>query len=162
MELLSFLVRFLFAWLVLMPVSTGLHEIGHAGMALLTTSQQVGFQLGARGKSWSVKLGRMKITCYFEPGAAYGRYQLEDKSALSYRQDLWITLGGPLMSLLLTILFGSLAWTSGSAALWTMLLIVNLLAFLNTAFPWTYPRWQGIQAGLPSDGRQILQLITKR
>jgi hypothetical protein len=159
MEALSFLVKFLFAWLVLAPLCTCLHEIGHAGLALLLTDQQIRFQLGSKGKKLKLDLGRLTITLFFEPMAIYGLYQLEDKTRLTFKQDLWITLGGPLMSLLLTILFASLAWTSGWATLWTILFIINLIAFLNTAFPWTYPNWQGIQAGIPSDGRQILKLL---
>jgi hypothetical protein len=158
-EAVLFFLKVLFYLLVVAPICTMLHEMRHAGMILLLTRQKVTFQFGARGTKWEIRLGRLTIIFYLEPGLSFCIYRLENKAGLSLYQDLWITLGGPLASLLFTILFGSFYWRSGGADLWMWSTVINLFNFLNTCLPWRYPKWQGIQAGLPSDGRQVVELL---
>jgi hypothetical protein len=160
MEILSSIISFLFYLLVAYPLCLVLHELGHASMILLLTKQKVTFQFGVRGAKREIRLGRLTILVYFEPSALFFcRYRLENKAELTKAQDIGVTLGGPLSSLFFTIVCGVLWWASNGADPWIGFTILNLFNFLNTIIPYHYPKWQGVQAGIPSDGLQLVQLL---
>ncbi len=160
MEALSFILCLAFYLLVACPFSLAWHELGHASMILLLTKQKVTFQFGVRGAPREIHLGRLSLLLYLEPGALFFcRYHLEDRTSLSWRQDFWITIAGPLCSLIFTLLFGALWLASGGVDPWTGLAVINLINLLNSGIPQRDPVWQGAQAGIPNDGLQLLQLI---
>ncbi|HLO28787.1 MAG TPA: hypothetical protein VK249_06615 [Anaerolineales bacterium] len=160
MDTLSSIISFLLYVLVAVPVCLVLHELGHAGMVLLVSRQKVTFQFGVRGTKWEFHFGRLTILLYLERGTFLGsRYQLEARAELTKSQILWMILGGPLASLLLTILCGGVWWATNRIDPWRGLTIINLINFLWTIIPQHYPEWQGAQAGFPNDGLQIIQLL---
>ncbi|WP_241657906.1 hypothetical protein [Anaerobacillus alkaliphilus] len=66
------------------------------------------------------------------------------------------------MSLLLVFLFISLIQLVSHGDFRTFIngiIIFNLITFLLTAMPFTYPRWFGSLGGHPSDGLQLLRLL---
>ncbi len=159
MEGLSFIITFLIYLLVGVPVCLMLHELGHACMILLLTQQKVTFQFGVRGTKREFRLGRLTILLYFEPSTFLGsRYYLENRAALARYQDFWITIGGPLSSLLFTVLCGVLWWALDGGDPWEGLTLINLANFLWASIPQNYPEWQGAQAGIPNDALQLIQL----
>jgi hypothetical protein len=163
METLSFIVHFLFYLLLISPVCLVFHELGHALMILLLTKQKVLFQFGAKGTKSEIRWGRLTVFAYYEPSAILGaRYFLEDYAALSVPQVFWITLGGPLASLLLTILCGTLWLTTSAPDPWRALTIFSLIALLNTVLPRRYDKWQGIQGGLPNDALQLMHIFQRK
>lgn len=160
MELLSFLLTFLVYLLIASPVCLVLHELGHAAMILLLTRQNVAFQFGVRGARREIHIGRLSVTLYSDLTALFFcRYHLENKAALSRRQDFWITIAGPLMSLVFSIVFAVLWLRSNGSDPWAGLAIFNAFNFLNTAIPRENPQWQGAQAGIPNDGLQLVNLF---
>jgi hypothetical protein len=162
MEILSDIISFLLYLLVAWPLCFVLHEVGHAIMFLLLTKQKVTFQFGAQGTKREIHWGRLTIHLYLEPSALLGaRYFHEDYAALSRNQIVWITLGGPLASLLATILCGALWLATNNVDPWRGLTIINFVTVLNTSIPGYYAKWQGIQGGIPNDGLQMVQLFQK-
>ncbi len=163
MDTLSEIISIMLWLLIGVPVCLVLHESGHAIMILLLTKQKVTFQFGAQGTKWEIHLGRLTILLYFEAGTFLGcRYHLEDDAALSRQQDFWITVGGPIASLLLSILFGALWFTTKMIDPWRGLVVLNLVALLFSSIPGHYARWMGVQGGLPNDGLQLLRLFQRR
>ena len=63
---------------------------------------------------------------------------LEDYAALSRRQAFWITIGGPLASLLMTILCGALWLSVHGVDPWRGLAVIDLAGFLNSSIPWHF------------------------
>jgi hypothetical protein len=155
-DIISLLIWVLVGW----PFCLMLHESGHASMILLLTKQKVTFQFGVRGTKREFQWGRLSILMYFELSALFFcRYRLENKANLSRFQDFWITVGGPLASLLFTILFGALWLGLNTVDPWRGLAIFNLVSFLSSIIPRYNDRWQGVAAGIPNDGLQLVQLI---
>jgi hypothetical protein len=162
MDTLSEIISALLWLLIGVPISLALHEFGHAIMILLITKQKVTFQFGAQGTKKEIHLGRLAILVYVEPSAPFGcRYNLENYAALSTQQVFWITVGGPIASLLLTILCGVLWLTTNRIDPWRGLVILNLVNFLYSSIPGHYAKWQGVQGGFPNDGLQVVQLFQR-
>jgi hypothetical protein len=160
MDTLSNIISLLLWLLVGVPVCFLLHELGHASMVLLVTKQKVTFQFGVRGPKREFHFGRLTVLMFFEPTTFLGaRYYPENRAELSMSQVFWMALGGPLASLLFTCLFGVLWWVTHTIDPWRGLTLINLVNFLWTVIPQNYPEWQGAQAGIPNDGRQIIQLL---
>lgn len=160
METLSFVISFFVYLLFVFPICVVVHEFGHAVMILFLTKQKVIFQFGAQGVKREIQLRRITILLYFEPSALFFcRYRLENKLELSRSQDFGITVGGPLASLIFATTSGALWWISNIEDPWKGLAMINLFIFLNTIIPMQNPQWQGVQAGIPNDGLQLLQLF---
>jgi len=160
--LIQFFIYLIVGFAFVGPVSALIHELGHASLLLLVTGQNVTIQLGRHGKRLSHQFGRLTIVCYMEFGANFGIYYLEkdkwDKIPLT--QLIWVQLGGPIASLLLFIVFGSLTvWTKWSVPLYIIFACVNFLLTLFTTFPCQYPKWTGVMAGLPNDVLSAWRLI---
>jgi hypothetical protein len=125
---------------VIQPLSTLLHELGHAG-AVSLIGRRHSFVMVGRGPWLTVKRGR--VTVHFSMLATRGvriagvcRY---DRSGLSWKQVGWIALAGPLATaaqLVLVLAIAPLLWTGGPTArylivMWTIglagSLIINLM-----------------------------------
>ena len=160
MDILSSIISFLIYLLVAVPVCLVLHEFGHAIMILLLTKQKVTFQFGVRGPKQDIHWGRLTILLYIEPSTMLGaRYYYENYAALSRRQVFWITVGGPLASLFFTILCGALWCGANRVDPWRGLALINFINFLYTSIPGHYPKWQGVQGGIPNDALQLVNLF---
>lgn len=150
---------YIFFFILVVPICILLHEIGHGIGAITTSSAHVHIYLGMKTKSnkENFNLGRMHfhIQWSFIGFAYWGE-------GLSRRQKAIALAGGPIMSLLLAILFGIIALLLSPSDLralsgWTA--IFNLIQFIVTTIPVTYPRWMGGYNGLPSDGLQLIQVL---
>lgn len=128
-------------------------------MALLLPNQKVTFQFGSRGNKWETHLGRLTIVLNLETGALFSIYHLEKWVDVPLIKHLWIVLGGPFTSLFFTILFGNLGWMYNWSDPWIGFTVINLYNLVNTSLPWNHPKWEGVQGGIPNDGRQVLDLI---
>jgi hypothetical protein len=162
MDTLVWVITSLLYLLVGWPLSLLLHELGHAVMILLFTRQKVVFQFGMRGKTWETHWGRLGVRLYFDASLPFfSRYFVEDYAALSTGQVFWMTLGGPLASLIFTLLFGA-AWLATQADdPWRGLAFINLISLLNSSLPRNYEDWQGVQGGIPNDALQLIHLFQK-
>lgn len=125
---------------VFQPLSTLLHELGHAG-AVAVIARRQSFVMVGRGPWLKVKRGR--VTVHFSALATRGvriagvcRY---DRSGLSWKQLGWIALAGPLATaaqLILLLAIAPFLWTYGSTfrylvVLWAIglagSLVINLV-----------------------------------
>lgn len=161
MESLSFVVSFLLYLLIAAPACLAMHELGHAAMILLLTDQRSTFQFGGRGTRREMVFGRLTCVLYPELRALFFcRYRLENAAALTTKQDAAITLGGPLTSLVFTILFGLLWWRFPSGGdPWSGLTMISLFNFLIASVPGDYPRLLTGEAGIANDGLQLVRLL---
>ncbi|MGI4863136.1 MAG: hypothetical protein ACRYFZ_04385 [Janthinobacterium lividum] len=149
-----------FALLVL-PLLTLLHELGHAVPALLFTRADVTMYLGSYGdqtNSWRVKIGLlevyMKRSLFWRTGLC-----VHTGSNLSKAENCVIILGGVLVSVLVAALgfYAALAGNlHGAVKLFMFLLVLFAVVSLVTNL---VPSQRG---GLPNDGLLLKLLLAGR
>ncbi len=100
----------LFAFAILDGIYLGVlvHELGHALIALLATSQSIAVKVGRSRKPIELNLGRLSI----ELGIAGFRYGSTsyDRSLETNSTQRWIIAGGPVASLLVAVCLGISLW----------------------------------------------------
>lgn len=105
---------FLFA-LLLRPLSTLIHELGHGIPALLLTDKKVTLYLGSYGnpkESFKIEIGRLVLFFNKKPfNWKIGLCVLEQQT-LSINRQIFIDLMGPLASLILSIILSYLVFFS--------------------------------------------------
>ena len=144
-----------------MPITTFLHECRHTLAVLALTDRDATILLGGRRKSLKWQWGKLTVVIrWFTGFVGFTKY---DQEGLTSRQILWITLAGPLVSLLLTVVCAGLAsaWNNAEWFLQLMKMIAYaaFAQFLFTILPLRYPRWLLAYGGKTSDGWRILQLL---
>jgi len=80
------------------------HELGHAIVALVLTRQNVTVKVGALREVVGFSMGRLTLKLGLK-GFRYGSTAY-DRQVESVSRQRWIILGGPSMTLFLTIAFG--------------------------------------------------------
>lgn len=149
----------LFFYILLIPFFILLHEIGHGMGAAFSSSSHVHIYLGAKNEEnkEKFKVGKFHFHIIWSyVGFAYWEIKLNK------RQRAIAIAGGPLMSLLLALLFGWLTIVTSQSQLhllfwWSTLF--NFLQFVATIIPVKYPRWMGGYSGYRSDGLQLLRIL---
>ncbi|PAD67444.1 hypothetical protein CHH83_18815 [Bacillus sp. 7586-K] len=155
------MLLFLFFYLLIIPASVLLHEVGHGIAAVSTSKSHAHVYLGTRSKvnKENFKLGRL----HFHLNWSYVGF-VSWEGNLTKRQTAIALAGGPIISLLLMLLFGLISLYVPQDDLHSLLFgatIFNCFQFLFTIIPITYPRWMGVYNGQPSDGLQLLRLLKK-
>lgn len=146
-------------YILVAPICVLLHEIGHGLGAVVASNTHVHIYLGTRSEKnkENFRLGRLHFHINWSYiGFAYFREEL------SKRQRAIALASGPLMSLLLALLFGLLTLFGSRGDLqslfwWTTMLI--FFQFVVTIVPVKYPRWMGSYSGYSSDGLQLLRML---
>lgn len=146
-------------YFLLIPFFTLLHEVGHGIGAVFSSNSHVHIYLGTKNKNnkENFKIGKLHFHIIWSYiGFAYW------KTELNKRQSAVALVCGPLMSLLLALLFGWLTIVISQSQLhqlfwWST--IYNSLQFLITIIPIKYPRWMGGYGGYNSDGLQLLRIL---
>ena len=151
-------------YLIVVPVSVFLHELGHALAAIGLTRKTVLMYVGSDqpGPKPTLVLGRLQLCLSW--GLTGSVATADDDEPLSKVQRIGIPLGGPLVSLLLVMamlviylcvpmqpLFENLVFASG---------VFNLINLCVTLTPVVYSA--GPYAGRPSDGYRVLAAMGKR
>lgn len=140
-------------------MTTLLHEIGHGLGVIVSSKAQAKIYLGNPDEknTENFRLGRL----YFHINWSYIGYCCWG-SKLNKQQRICSLLGGPAMSLLISLVcfFSAINISIGDlhSLLWATA-ILNLSQFIITIIPITYPRWMSGYSGNPSDGLQLLRLI---
>lgn len=157
---MKYITTVLLLW-ALCESSCLLHELGHA----------LGHRLGGRRGAWKILVGsgatflnteRLSLRVF-----PMGGYYLPEIEEESKREKLLMLAGGPLVSLLLALLYGLLrfavfpASNTGDGLIdWgyvsSFLFLWNLFQFLFTALPL---RYRIVNRGQESDGRQFLSAL---
>lgn len=152
---------------ILFLLSVLLHELGHA----------LGFRIGAGKKSWKIIAGSGKEILHterlsFRLFPVGGFFLPDDADEPGTRKGKLLTYaGGPLVSLLLTVLFFVLRFSVLRSAdqtnptIWALsmlcsaLLCFNFFQFLLTALP---IRYRVVCKGLRSDGKQFFHALRNK
>ncbi len=144
---------------MVIPICVLLHEIGHSIGVVSTSNFHARVYLGKRNKEnrENFKFGRIHFHLYW----SYVGF-VSWEGDLNKKQRAAALAGGPIMSLLLVFLFGMIAMYVPQGNLrsffWGTTLF-NLIQFIGTIIPVTYPRWMGIYHCHPSDGLLLLRLL---
>lgn len=146
-------------------ITTFFHELGHAIPALIFTSEEVYLVVGSYGdldKSFYVKLGRLTIVFKFNFMVWYQGVCMHMPTR-GFAQNFLITIGGPLMSLLLAL--GLFLWIfQGGQSVGVVVItgIFIISAFIDFCFN-IFPNNQAITmydgTVTFNDGYTLLQLI---
>ena len=144
------------------PLVTLIHELGHALPALLLSDDKVFLRVGNPSKKNYHIVHRLSIefSIYGGQEGCTG-YTLEEKK---FCQRILILLGGPLVSLLVSLSSGYFLFVDQPSFLWLELVLVswfcaNALAFLRAALPMRLKPTHRFPEGPLSDGLQIFYLI---
>ncbi|OZM56847.1 hypothetical protein CIB95_08730 [Lottiidibacillus patelloidae] len=158
------LILFLVFYVVVLPISTLIHEIGHALGILLTTKERAVIYLGPSDakNTENFHLGRMHFHIKWSIFGSCKYKEITKK--LTAFQQIVVAIGGPFMSLCLVLLFTSLAKVPTNEVIAQYLQAIafaNLFIFISTAIPIKYPKWMSHYGGMPSDGYRVVLALRK-
>ncbi|SEQ90906.1 Peptidase family M50 [Virgibacillus subterraneus] len=158
------MILFIIFYIVATPLSVLLHEVGHAVGIIAFTRENARVFLGPANKSNKevFKIGRMHfhITLAF---FGYCNFSKGDEKQTNFQRGI-IAAGGPIMSLLLSILFYIISIYTTQPEIGKFaagISLFNMLNFLLTIIPIKYPKWWGPYKGFPSDGYRIYMAVKK-
>jgi len=146
------------------PLSTFLHEMGHAFFAIGFTSGEVVVRVG-KGRGRKFQIGsRLLVELSFGNGwQGHTRFSHDEISWLS---RLLILLGGPVATFMVTSLTGLILFTQ-VLSVWLEVPLVswfccNALAFFRAIIPMRLKPTDLFPEGPPSDGLQIVNLVLRK
>jgi len=146
---------------VVYPICSLLHELGHGTLALILGKGEVRIHSGS-GKGKEFRLGRMVIVLVFS-SSFQGFCEFSNQSLSNMKLAL-ITLGGPMVSAVLSALFLWGLMNHGLSlplrGLLAIFFYANLRIFLTSAIPSYHTAPANIPSG-PSDGMRFLEFIRK-
>lgn len=156
----------IFLVLCIRPITTFVHEMGHAIPALLFTDGEVTVYVGSYGdisQSTLIDYGRLKI--YFRFNLFYWDLGLCSHNAyISLTQHLIIVFGGPLLSLIFaTILFVQMisgVYSDGAITIMSLFIISSAWDFAINMIPRTEPLVLHDKSLTYNDGAQIKRLLS--
>ncbi len=160
---LLFLLYGVVGWFFIAPILGLFHEIGHALIALSLTPGNVTILMGTRDiekAHFRLRLGRLAVGFRLGLWIPAGLCRSE-ADPTSVQGRVWLSLGGPLASLMLFLLSSVLAyWDSGAQEkFWEATASWALWSFLFAIIPMRYPHWLGPVGGSPSDGLHVWQIL---
>lgn len=156
----------IFLVLCIRPITTFVHEMGHAIPALLFTDGEVIIYVGSYGdinQSTLIDYGRLKI--YFRLNLFHWDLGLCSHHAyISLTQHLIIVLGGPFLSLIFaTLLFLQMisgTYSDGAITIMSLFIISSTWDFAINMIPRSEPLVLHDQSLAYNDGAQIKRLLS--
>lgn len=158
------MITFLLIFLLGIPLSVLVHEVGHALGIILFTKKEAHVYLGPANdkNNENFRIGRIHFHIIW---AHSGFCFVKNESDLSRFSNIMFSAGGPIASLLLVII-SYLITTDithyGTKNFFIGILYANLSLFIFTSIPITYPNWLKPYVGRYSDGYHILKSIRKK
>lgn len=146
-------------YILIIPLCTLMHEIGHGIAAVSSSSATAHVHLGhlSEPDKRSFNIGRL----HFHLKWSYYGF-CSTKGEMDKNQRIINLIGGPLVSLVMAIVFGILIPVVSNRdvqSLFSATAIFCAVSFLVTAIPIKYPLWMGSYYGHSSDGLQVLYLL---
>jgi RsiW-degrading membrane proteinase PrsW (M82 family) len=158
------MLLFLLFYLVVIPLSILLHEVGHAVGILLFTKRNAKVYLGPIIESNKETFKFYRIHFYIK-WAYYGFcYYTDGNKNLTKKEAIPFALGGPLASLVIAVLaYFSLSYIEVDHIREFIygIALLNFFNFILTIIPIRYPKWWGPFSGRPSDGYRVLYELRK-
>jgi len=155
------MISFFLIYLIGIPVSVLLHEVGHALGVIIFSKEKSYVYLGSKNglNKENFRIGRIHFHINW---AYFGFCAVKNSPPFSKFQSVMISVGGPIASLLLFVAsylvmaevthYEIKNFLNGIA-------YFNLFMFICTSIPIRYPSWYKPYAGLPSDGYKIITLL---
>ncbi|ANU25810.1 hypothetical protein [Planococcus versutus] len=160
------MISFFIFYLIGVPVSILLHEVGHALGITLFTKEKAHVYLGPANDNneENFRIGRMHFHIKW---AFFGFCFVKNRSDFTSFKSIMFSAGGPIISLLLCIaayLVSADLTHYGTKNFLNGIIYFNLILFIFTSIPITYPNWWKPKpyAGRPSDGYQILTALKSK
>ncbi|MEG2290697.1 MAG: hypothetical protein RSA29_14835 [Clostridium sp.] len=148
--------------LLVFQLTTIMHEVGHAIPAIIFSKDIVNISLGVdRGNTIkSLVIGKLTISLR-TLNPFIGIVTWSDIN-ISKNQKALITIGGPILSLVISIILFALTKKIQSELLKSILTFsafCNFIQFIMTIIPIKYPKYYGAYAGHLSDGSKLISLL---
>ena len=166
MEVLVAVAGYAAAW-ALLPLFLVLpHELGHALVALVGGAHRADVVVGGEPRRLGFDLGRLSVRMRLLNSLKwlwYGTTRSDLEGASRWNRAA-VSAAGPLITLVLTILYAALGTATGGLLRWFFwfLAVAGAWTFLVTAVPIRYGRLFGPYAGRVSDGYRIRETLTAR
>ncbi|MPM14209.1 hypothetical protein SDC9_60569 [bioreactor metagenome] len=160
-------LEYLLLYILLMPILTFLHELGHAIVAILYTNDEVLIQIGNGTLDYNIKIRRLYIKFAGYKSliqVAYG--QVIWKNECTKFRKIIITAAGPVVSVLVFLLSTIILYKFYYSLNYKYTIILrsisfySLIQFLITAIPLKYKFYP--YKYMTSDGYKIVELIIKK
>ncbi len=155
---MSNLIGLVLGFVLVMPLAVLLHELGHATPQLMT-GQSVEIRLGSGSNAKEFRVGKLKLL--ITPLSMNVGFASIERDVSKNLQVVSLLMG-PAVSLILCIglyLLSRYELPYLAQYLVNFGLYFSLFQFLFTAMPIYYPSYFGAYEGMPSDGRQVLELL---
>lgn len=157
------ILLFAISYILIIPMCVLLHEVGHGLGVVLSSGARASIYLGKFNEKENKKnfhIGRLDFHIqwsYF--GCCYSEGDLKKN------QELAFFIGGPLMSLILSLISFWLWFATSDGvfhSLFQRITVFSITQFLITAIPIKYPKWMGSYSGFSSDGLQLLKILKSK
>ena len=149
------------------PLTTTIHELGHAIPALLFTRKEVIVYVGSYGNienSLKFKIGRLTYIFRFNL-LDWNLGMCVPEGETTHKESIWITLGGPLASLLFGLslfYFISQPITPMAQFIIGLLIVSTILDFIVNILPSNKPLRLHDGSSTYNDGMHFVQLMRAR
>lgn len=152
---------FLLIFLLGIPLSVLLHEVGHALGVILFTKKEAHVYLGPANdkNNENFRIGRIHFHIIW---AHSGFCFVKNEGDLSRFSNIMYSAGGPIVSLLLVVISHLVTINPTNFSInnfFTGLFYANLAMFIFTILPIAYPNWLKPYVGRYSDGYHIIKAI---
>lgn len=160
-------LEYLLLYILLMPILTFLHELGHAVVAIFYTSDEVLIQIGNGTLDYNIKIRKLyiKFTGYKSLiQVAYGQI-IWQNDCTKFRK-IMITAAGPFVSILVFLLSTIVLYKFSYSLNYTYKILLrsisfySLIQFLITIIPLKYKIYP--YKDMTSDGYKIIKLIRRK
>ncbi|MEQ2527274.1 site-2 protease family protein [Bacillaceae bacterium CLA-AA-H227] len=151
---------------IIFPLTTFVHELGHALLSLFLFKEPVEIRLGKPTTKSGFKIGKLTIKVQPISGwVGYTDFKIP-KDMNNSIQHASVLLFGPIFSFMLSLVcYILVAYLNlGSIPTFLIKLITQaaFVQFIITLLPIKYPSFFGSYKGMASDGYQLMQLIMRR
>lgn len=136
---------FTLSLIVVQPIATLVHELGHAGVPLAATRDPVAIRIGRLPSLRRIRIGRLHLMLHWYPAHPYGMTGY--KGRLSRQTRIMFVLGGPAAHAAFGALLTAIGISGHLSVLTGVGVVVFCEAFLNLV-PFT-------RRGFRSDGAQL-------
>jgi len=155
------MISFFFFYVIGLPISVLLHEVGHAIGGTVFSKEKTHVYLGPFNddNKENFRIGRLHFHIKW---AYFGFCAVENRKYFSKFNNVMFLAGGPVVSLVVSVaafLVSSDLTHDGAKTFLQGIFYANLSLFIFTSIPVIYPNWLKPYAGRPSDGYQILSVF---
>ena len=140
-------VEVLFNFLVLIPITTVIHELGHIIPVIIFGGEITSIRFGLGNKLFN--LGIVEVKWIYFLGGSFHYKNLQNYNK---HKKIFIMFSGPLLNLITAIVLLTVIIIFGKSMILSQLTLMSLIYFVVNLIPFAFGK-------LNTDGKQILDLI---